>query len=146
MKKKIITAAVAVLLAVSSGLIGFFAAKKVYDDRTVKRFASVVKDCRADADGVLSGKTGEYLDYLRADINSLVTLCMLDGGDRFDDELRDSLYVCFAVLQSRPEGCIANIRMIYNAADAYLNGGSVASFRAAVDSFNEAAGSYTVTE
>ena len=140
------TAAVAVLLAAASGVIGFFAAKKAYDSRTVKRFASVVKDCRADADGIMSGKSGEYLDYLQADINSLVTLCMLDESDRFDEELRDSLYICFAMLRSRPEGCIANIRLLYNAADAYLNDGSVTAFRAAFDAFTEAAGSYTVTE
>ena len=146
MKKKIITSSVAVLLAVCAALIGHFATSASFRRKTEDRFALTVKACRTDAEGVISGKTEEYLSYLSADINSLMTLCMLDGGDKFDDGLRDTLYICFAVIRSRPEGCAAHIRKLYDAASAYLENGSAAEFRAGIDGFCSAVNDHTVTE
>ena len=146
MKKKIITASAAVLLAVCTALITYFAASASFRRKTDVRFAQTVKACRTDAEGVIAGKREEYLSYLSADINSLMTLCMLDGKDKYDDGLRDSLYICFAVIRSRPEGCAANIRKLYDAASAFLENGNTAQFRAGVDGFCSAANEYNVTE
>lgn len=143
--KKALTAAAAVLFAAAVGFAVYFICRASEKSRIEKAFENTVQSVRRDVDDVLSGKSAD-LSYVLSDVNSLITLCTLDGRDEFGGDLSQQLLISYAFLQSRPEACRENIRMLYDAAGAYLSDKDEGAFTKALDDFNEAAKIYTATK
>ncbi|MBO4869766.1 MAG: hypothetical protein J5585_08645, partial [Clostridia bacterium] len=93
--KKITAVLLAVLFAAAAGLSVFFICRAAEKNRIKKSFDNTVSAVRIDAAGIMSYGSAEYEEHLKADVNSLITLCGVDGGDGLDTQLAQDLLVCY---------------------------------------------------
>ena len=141
--KKITAILLAVLFAAAAALSVFFICRAAEKNRIKKSFETTVSSVKVDAVEIINSASAEYEEHLKADVNSLITLCGVDGRDAFGTELAHDLLMCYAYLLSHPEACRDNMIILYNTADAYLSDGDAAAFREGVVRFNKAAETHT---